>query len=74
MSAQPTTTRNNWKLVILVSAALLLVGLAWYVNNRISFAQLADQLRQPFFRFRALSVCVGCAGLNRDLGSVPMPA
>jgi len=43
MSAQPTTTRNNWKLVILVSAALLLVGLAWYVNNRISFAQLAEQ-------------------------------
>ena len=43
MSAQLTATRNKRKLVILVSAAILLTGLAWYVNNQISLAGLAEQ-------------------------------
>ena len=43
MSAQLTTRRNKRKLVILVSAAILLTGLAWYVNNQISLAELAEQ-------------------------------
>ena len=43
MSAYLTTGRRKRKLLIFVIAAILLTGLAWYVNNFISLEELAEQ-------------------------------
>jgi len=43
MRALLTTARNKRKLLVFMVAALLLTGLAWYVNNQFSLAQLAQQ-------------------------------
>jgi uncharacterized membrane protein YdjX (TVP38/TMEM64 family) len=43
MSGFPTTRRSKRKLFILAIAAVLLAGLAWYVNNYISLDALAEQ-------------------------------
>jgi uncharacterized membrane protein YdjX (TVP38/TMEM64 family) len=43
MNAYLTTRRSKRKLLIFVIAAILLAGLAWYVNNYISLEELADQ-------------------------------
>ncbi len=43
MSAFLTGTRSKRKLIILGIAAILLTGLAWYVNSHISLEQLAEQ-------------------------------
>lgn len=43
MSANLTTGRSMRKLFIFVIAAILLMGLAWYVNNYIPLEQLADR-------------------------------
>ncbi|MCP4389384.1 MAG: VTT domain-containing protein [Gammaproteobacteria bacterium] len=43
MSTSLKTARSKRKLAILVIAAILLTGLAWYVNNYISLEELAEQ-------------------------------
>jgi uncharacterized membrane protein YdjX (TVP38/TMEM64 family) len=43
MSAYLTSGRSMRKLFIFVIAAILLAGLAWYVNNYIPLEELADQ-------------------------------
>lgn len=43
MSANLTTGRSMRKLFIFVIAAILLMGLAWYVNNYIPLEELADR-------------------------------
>ena len=43
MNAYSTGARGKRKLVILVSAAILLAGLAWYVHSYISLQELAEQ-------------------------------
>ncbi len=43
MSTSLKTARSKRKLAILVIAAILLAGLAWYVNKYISLGELAEQ-------------------------------
>lgn len=43
MSAYQPTKRSKRKLFIFIIAAILLMGLAWYVNNYVSIEELAEE-------------------------------